>query len=65
MPGKGADTIRPVGYGVIDWREGAIVSDGWTKAAAPQITPFPTGRLLDGTFQASGPSGTNTPAFLG
>jgi hypothetical protein len=36
---------RPVGYGMIDWRAGAIVSDD-EKNVAPQITPFPTGRTM-------------------
>jgi hypothetical protein len=51
MPGMCDPESRPVGYGMIGWREAAIVSDGG-PSVAPQITPFPTGRIIDGLFQA-------------
>jgi hypothetical protein len=62
--------IRPVGYGMIGWREEAIVSDS-APSVAPQITPFPTGRIMSTHYQAFHawlpsfrPSGTNTSASL-
>jgi hypothetical protein len=69
MPGKGLDMIRPVGNGVI--RSAALWSPSETITRAGQpIIPYPTGRLLRGTFQAfhawlpsAGPSGTKV-SFL-
>jgi hypothetical protein len=70
MPGKGSDMIRPVGNGVV--RGATFCPLSLTIAPARQpIIPYPTGRVLDGAFQAfhawlpsSGPSGTKTPASL-
>jgi hypothetical protein len=36
---------------MIGWREGAIVSDSG-PSVAPQITPFPTGRIISNHYQA-------------
>jgi hypothetical protein len=44
MPGMCHPEARPVGYGMIGWRERAIVSVGG-QSLPPQITPFPTGRI--------------------
>ena len=70
MPGKFHPEARPVGNGMIGWRQGVIVPDGG-QGVAPQITPFPTGRIMSTLYQAfhawlpsSGPSGTNTRAAL-
>jgi hypothetical protein len=51
MPGMCDPEARPVGYGMIGWREGAIVSDG-RQSVAIQITPFPTGRIGSALSQA-------------
>ncbi len=51
MPGMCHPEARPVGYGMIGWREEAIVSDSG-PSVAPQITPFPTGRIMFGLYQA-------------
>jgi hypothetical protein len=45
MPGMCHTQARPVGYGMISWREGAIVADG-RQTVAPHITLFPTGRTM-------------------
>jgi len=57
------------GYGMIGWREGAAVSDRG-QSVTPQITPFPTGRIMSALYQAFhawllsfGPSGTKV-SFL-
>jgi hypothetical protein len=42
MPGKCHPEARPVGNGMIGWREGVIVPDGG-QSVAPEITPFPYG----------------------
>jgi len=66
MPGTCYPETRPVGYGMIGWREAAIVSDG-RQSVAPQITPCPTGRIMSALYQAFHawlpsfrPAGTNT-----
>ncbi len=51
MPGKCHPEARPVGNGMIGWREGVIVPDGG-QSVAPEITPFPTGRLMWALYQA-------------
>ena len=43
--------IRPGGYGMTGWREEAIVP-GSGPSVAPQITPFPTGRIMFTQYQA-------------
>jgi hypothetical protein len=45
MPEMCHAEARPVGHGMIDWRAGPIVSKGGQRVA-PQITPFPTGRIV-------------------
>jgi hypothetical protein len=45
MPGTCYPEPHPIAYGMIGWREAAIVSDGG-QSVAPQITPFPTGRVM-------------------
>jgi hypothetical protein len=45
MPGMCHAEARPVGYGMIGWRAGVIVSDS-DQSVAPQITPFPMGRIM-------------------
>ncbi len=60
MPGMCHPQARPVGYGMIGWREGAIVADG-RQNVAPQITPFPTGRIMSPLYQAFMPG---SPRFL-
>jgi hypothetical protein len=45
MPGMCHAEARPEGYGMIGWRAGAMVSHGG-HSMAPQITPFPTGRIM-------------------
>jgi hypothetical protein len=54
---------------MIGWREGAAVSDRG-QSVTPQITPFPTGRIMSALYQAFhawllsfGPSGTKV-SFL-
>jgi hypothetical protein len=47
MPGTCCPEARPVGYGMIGWREVAIVSDGG-QSVGRQITPYPTGRVPPG-----------------
>jgi hypothetical protein len=51
MPGTCPPEARPVGHGMIGWREEAIVSDSG-PSVAPQITPFPTGRIMSTHYQA-------------
>jgi hypothetical protein len=51
MPGMCHPQARPVGYGMIGWREGAIVADG-RQTVAPHITPFATGRTMSALYQA-------------
>jgi hypothetical protein len=62
MPGKCHPEARPVlsaiarmateeGYGTIGWPEGGIVPDGG-QSVAPQIKPYPTGRIMSGLYQA-------------
>ena len=70
MPGTCLLEARPVGYGMIGWREGAIVSDRGT-CAAPQFTPFPTGRIMSTHYQgfhawlpSGSPSGTKLVPFV-
>jgi hypothetical protein len=51
MPGMCHPEARPVGYGMIGWREAAMISDRG-QSVAPQITPFPTGRIMSALYQA-------------
>jgi hypothetical protein len=51
MPGMCHPEARPVGHGMIGWRDGAIVSNG-KQSVVPQITPFPTGRIMSAPYQA-------------
>ena len=51
MHGTCPPETRPVGYGMIGWREGAIVADSG-PSVAPQITPFSTGRIMPTHYQA-------------
>jgi len=51
MPGTCRPEARPVGYGMIGWRDGAIFSDGG-QSVVPQFTPCPTGRIPVALYQA-------------
>ena len=51
MPGMCHPEARPVGNGMIGWRE-VLVPRWWTKLAAPAHRPFPTGRIMSGLYQA-------------
>jgi hypothetical protein len=71
MPGMCHPKARPVGYGMIGWREGGYVSIGGQNVA-PQITPFPTGRIVSAItrhfmpgYPRFVPPGQSIPASLG